>query len=155
MCRLVGENLEFFLVHPGGPYFSNKDAGAWSIPKGLREGDEDLLSTGQREFMEETGIRPAAPFHELGTVKQKGGKVVHAWAFIGSWDPATGIVCNSFSLEWPPRSGRKVDFPEVDKAEWFTYEQAIRKIIQEQIPFINRAKALFESQKTKTTRPSA
>src|SRR5690349_2485033 len=108
--------LEFFLVHPGGPYFKNKTLGVWSIPKGLPENDEDLLITAQREFKEETGITPSPPFDPLGSIQQKAGKIVHAWSFSGSWDPTTGITCNTFSIEWPPRSGRFQEFPEQDQA---------------------------------------
>ena len=144
MCRIVdGTALEYFLVHPGGPYFKKKNAGFWSIPKGLPEPEEDLLQTAQREFFEETGIRSAPPYHALGFVKQKGGKVIHAWAFQGEWEHTSGIVCNTFSIEWPPRSGRKVDFPEVDDARWFKYSDAAEAMIPEQIPFLDRAMVCF------------
>lgn len=143
MCRLQNGQLEYFLVHPGGPYFRNRDSGWWSIPKGLPEQGEDLLDTARREFHEETGISPAGPFHALGNVRQKGGKVVHAWAFKGSWDTETGIVCNTFTLEWPPRSGKKMQFPEVDKAQWFGFVAAVRMITPEQRPFLERAKEVF------------
>lgn len=142
MCRVSEGELQYFLVHPGGPYFRNKDAGVWSIPKGIPEGTEELLETARREFSEETGITPNGPYHELGAVRQKGGKVVHAWAFAGSWDRETGIQCNTFLLEWPPRSGKKLEFPEVDKAEWFGRGTAVSMIIREQIPFLNRAEEL-------------
>ncbi len=144
MCRKHNHALQFFLVHPGGPYFRNKDLGAWSIPKGLPEhGGEDILSTAQREFIEETGIHPTPPFHSVGTVRQKSGKVVHAWAFLGDWDPTTGIQCNTFKLEWPPQSGRYQEFPEQDKAAWWNFDDACSHIIAEQAPFIQRAKELF------------
>src|SRR5687767_12697521 len=104
MYRWANEELEFFLVHPGGPFFKNKDLGVWSIPKGLPENGEDLLHTAQREFKEETGLDANPPFHALGTVQQKAGKIVHAWAFEGEWDSANGITCNSFKIEWPPKS---------------------------------------------------
>lgn len=142
MCNKSAGHLQYFLVHPGGPFFANKDGGAWSIPKGLQENEEDLLAAAQREFLEETGIRPDGPFYELGSITQKGGKIVYAWAFTGAWDPSTGIVCNNFTVEWPPRSGRRVDFPEVDKAGWFDYDRAVGKVIQEQIPFLDRARLL-------------
>src|SRR5437868_1729489 len=112
MCRWNDTMLEYFLVHPGGPFFKNKDEGVWSIPKGLPEGDEDLLITAQREFLEETGIQPTPPFYQLPIIKQKGGKIVHSWTFQGSWDSVKGIVSNTFKLEWPPRSGKFQDFPE-------------------------------------------
>ena len=144
MCRIVNGNaLEYFLVHPGGPYFKKKNAGFWSIPKGIPEIEEDLLRTAQREFLEETGIRSVPPYHALGFVKQKSGKVIHAWAFEGVWEPSTGIVCNTFSIEWPPRSGKKMDFPEVDDARWFNYGDAAVAMIPEQIPFLDRAMISF------------
>ena len=144
MCRIADSiGLQYFLVHPGGPFFKNKSAGYWSIPKGLPEGEEDLMQTAQREFYEETGIRSAPPYHALGFVNQKGGKVVHAWAFAGVWEPERGIVCNTFSLEWPPRSGKRVEFPEVDDARWFNYSEAASAMIPEQIPFLERAKNYF------------
>ena len=142
MCRAHERALEYFLVHPGGPYFRNKDAGVWSIPKGIPEGTEPLIETATREFFEETGIRPGGPYYELGAIKQKGGKVVHAWMFAGSWDPGTGIQCNTFLLEWPPRSGKKVEFPEVDRARWFDYATAAAMIIPEQISFLKKAEEL-------------
>ena len=140
MCRLFNGILEYFLVHPGGPFFKNKDLGVWGIPKGLPEGTEDLISAAQREFFEETGIRPVPPLIDIGFIKQKGGKIVHGWTFLGAWDPEDGISCNSFSLEWPPRSGKNVEFPEVDKAKWMIYSEAAKQIIPEQIPFLDRAK---------------
>ena len=139
MWRKTASFLEFFLVHPGGPYFKSKTAGIWTIPKGIPEQGEQLIDTARREFIEETGIEPTPPFYDLGTIRQKGGKVVQAWSFAGSWDPETGIKCNTFALEWPPRSGKTVDFPEIDKAMWMDYELAKRLIIAEQIPFLDRA----------------
>lgn len=144
MYRRSQHGLEYFLVHPGGPYFRGKNAGVWTIPKGLAENSESLLETARREFFEETGIQPTLPFTGLGSVTQKNGKIVHAWAFEGAWEPAAGIVCNSFTLEWPPRSGRKAEFPEVDKAAWFVFEDAVHMIIAEQIPFIEKLKKLEE-----------
>jgi len=144
MYRQINDHPEFFLVHPGGPYFRKRNTGAWSIPKGLREEGEDLLETAQREFLEETGIKPTGPFHSLNGVRQKGGKIVHAWAFEGSWNPDEGITCNTFFLEWPPRSGKKVNFPEVDDAGWFELQTAFDMIIPEQIPFLKRALEIFK-----------
>ena len=135
----------YFLVHPGGPYFKNKEVGTWTIPKGLPEGNEALEETARREFLEETGIIPHPPFHDLGSVKQKSGKVVRAWAFLGSWNPAAGIVCNEFTLEWPPRSGKLLNFPEVDKAAWMDFDTAIKAIIPAQVPLLERAQAIFKS----------
>ena len=148
MYRIRGEEPEYFLVHPGGPYYIHKDSGVWTIPKGLSEEGEDLQGTAQREFFEETGIRPFPPFYELGNIRQKGGKIVHAWAFAGDWDAASGIRCNLFTLEWPPRTGKKVDFPEVDRAQWFSLEEAKVKILPEQIPFLERAKELLMARRS-------
>jgi len=104
-----------------------KDAGAWSIPKGEPDGDEDLLVTAQREFEEETGIKPVGPFIPLKPIKQKGGKIVHAWAFQGDCDPAA-IRSNTFTMEWPPKSGGQAEFPEIDRAQWFELAVARKKI---------------------------
>ena len=142
MCRKVKEDLEFFLVHPGGPFFKNKELGVWSIPKGIPEPGEDLLVAAQREFKEETGLEASPPFHSLNTIKQKRGKIVHAWAFAGEWDDATGIVCNTFRLEWPPKSGKFQEFPEADRAAWMSYDRAVQYIIAEQIPLLDRAKVM-------------
>lgn len=139
MCRFSEGELQYFLVHPGGPYFRKKDAGAWTIPKGLPNEGEPLIDAAKREFEEETGIHPAPPFFDLGNIRQKGGKSVYAWGFIGDWDPVNRITCNEFVLEWPPGSGKKVMFPEVDKADWFSYDAALLKITAEQAPFLERA----------------
>lgn len=143
MCRRRGHELEFFLVHPGGPFWANKNDGAWSIPKGEPEQGEELLQTAQREFFEETGIRPTPPFHSLGSVKQKSGKVVHAWAFEGAWDPATGIVSNMIKIAWPPSSKKFIDIPEVDKAEWMPSNKASAMINPAQVGFLTKAKEVF------------
>jgi predicted NUDIX family NTP pyrophosphohydrolase len=139
MCRKKNGELEFFLIHPGGPFFKNKDLGVWSIPKGIPDLNEDLLSAAQREFTEETGLTATPPFHELATIKQKRGKVVHAWAFEGEWNEQEGIVCNTFKLEWPPKSGRFQKFPEADRAAWMNFAKASDHIIPEQIPLLERA----------------
>jgi predicted NUDIX family NTP pyrophosphohydrolase len=144
MCRFHKNTLQFFLVHPGGPFFKNKDDGVWSIPKGIPESEsEELLTVAKREFEEETGIKPEGDFFSIGTAQQKAGKVVHAWAFIGEWDSAKEIKSNLFSLEWPPKSGRFQSFPEMDKAEWFPYDIAIKKINPAQIIFLDRASVEF------------
>ena len=145
MCRFTLETPEYFLVHPGGPFFQNKDEGFWTIPKGLPEAGEELLQTAQREFQEETGIKPRPPFHSLGTIQQKGGKIVHAWTFLGDWQPESGIRCNTFELEWPPRSGKRVEFPEVDRAQWMSYDLARSKLLQAQLPLLERAKSIYEN----------
>lgn len=130
--------LQFFLVHPGGPYFTQKNKGWWGIPKGLPNEGEELLQTALREFGEETGIMPAPPFMPLESIKQKGGKTVWAWGFEGMWDEAQGIRCNSFKVEWPYKSGKWQHYPEVDKARWFSYEEACTYINAAQIPFLDR-----------------
>jgi len=136
MYRISKGWLEVFLVHPGGPYFKNKDAGWWTIPKGLVEDGEDPLKAAQREFMEETGITSEPPFLPLGAVKQKGGKIVEAWAFVGAWEENEGFQSNTFEMEWPPKTGKKQSFPEVDQARWFTIDHAQKRINQAQIPLI-------------------
>lgn len=139
MCRKHNNVPEFFLVHPGGPYYAKKNEGTWSIPKGLPEGNEDLLATAIREFTEETGIKPHPPFYSLGSVTQKGGKVVHAWCFLGSWDESKGIVSNQIKIEWPPRTGKLITIPEADRAEWMGFDKASLMINPKQIPFLERA----------------
>ena len=139
MYRRSEGTLEVLLVHPGGPFFANKDEGAWTIPKGLPEPGEDLLQAAQREFEEETGIKPTGPFTLLTPVKQKGGKVVHAWAFEGDCDPAC-CISNTFAMEWPLKSGRYAEFPEMDKAEFFDLETAKTKINLAQAAFLDELK---------------
>jgi predicted NUDIX family NTP pyrophosphohydrolase len=141
MYRKINDIPEYFLVHPGGPFFKNKDDGFWTIPKGEPEEGEELLETAQREFFEETGIKPIPPYIQLGQVKQKGGKVVHAWAF--EKDCNDPIQCNTFSIEWPPKSGIITSFPEVDLGGYFKYEEASLKINEAQAEFIKRLKAHF------------
>ena len=136
MYRRDGEGLQVLLVHPGGPFFRNKDEGAWSIPKGEVGPGEEPLDAAVREFAEEIGVEPTGPFLALTPVKQKGGKVVHAWAFEGDCDP-TAITCNTFTIEWPPRSGRHVEFPEIDRAAFFGPEEARRKVNAGQVPLID------------------
>lgn len=127
MYRIQDGELQTLLAHPGGPLFKNKDDGAWSIPKGEIEPGEDLLEAAKREFQEETGVVPTGPFIALTPVKQKGGKVVHAWAFKGDCNPVA-TVSNSFTMEWPPRSGKQMEFPESDRADFFDVAAAKRKI---------------------------
>jgi len=131
--------LQVLLVHPGGPFFRNKDNGAWTIPKGEAMEGEDLLSRAQLEFREEIGIDPAAPdWIELGTVKQKGGKTVHAWAFEGNLPADFAVASNTSVMEWPPRSGRTQEFPEIDRVEFFSIEAAKQKINQAQVELLDR-----------------
>jgi predicted NUDIX family NTP pyrophosphohydrolase len=127
MYRIRDGSIEVLLAHPGGPLFRKKDEGSWSIPKGEPEPNEDLLVTAQREFEEETGIKPTGPFIPLAAIQQKGGKIVHAWAFEGDCDPKA-IKSNSFTMEWPPHSGKQMEYPEIDRAEFFDLETAMKKI---------------------------
>jgi predicted NUDIX family NTP pyrophosphohydrolase len=133
--RQVNKNIEFFLVHPGGPFFKNKDLGSWTIPKGEFT-DEAPLDAAIREFKEETGIDINGNFIELGKVKQKGGKTVQAWAVEFDFD-AAAVRSNTFKLEWPPRSGKMQEYPEIDRGEWFGLHSAIQKINPAQIFFLN------------------
>jgi predicted NUDIX family NTP pyrophosphohydrolase len=136
MYRRSGGVLEVLLVHPGGPFWMKKDAGAWSIPKGEYADGEEPLAAATREFQEETGLVAAGPYLPLTPVKQQGGKVVHAWAFEGDCR-AESLKSTTFSLEWPPRSGRHREFPEVDRAGWFGLEEAKRKILPGQIALLD------------------
>jgi predicted NUDIX family NTP pyrophosphohydrolase len=133
-------HLEVMLVHPGGPFWAKKDLGAWSIPKGLADEGEDLLAAAKREFLEETGATVEGEFLDLGAHKQPGGKIVVAWACEGDFDPAT-LKSNTFSLEWPPRSGRMPEFPEVDRAAWYSIDDALVKISKGQKPIVAALKA--------------
>ena len=135
MFRRGRGELQVLLVHPGGPFWKNKDLGAWTIPKGEHEAGEEALVAAAREFHEETGIEPRGPFIALTPVKQAGGKVVAAWAFEGDSD-AAAIRSNTFSLEWPRGSGRFQDFPEVDRAAWFSLDEARRKVLRGQVPLL-------------------
>ena len=135
LYRFQNKNLEVFLVHPGGPFWAKKDDGAWSIPKGEFEDDEEPLTAAKREFEEETGLKISGGFIELNPVKQKGGKMVYAWAVEGNMDPAK-IKSNNFEIEWPPGSGKMKAFPEIDNAEWFNMNNAKKKIIEAQSSFI-------------------
>ena len=125
-----------FLGHPGGPFWAKKDAGAWSIPKGEIDEGEDPLAAAKREFAEETGLRPDGELVALAPIRQKGGKVVLAWAIEGDCD-ARAIKSNVFSMEWPPKSGKMAEFPEIDRAEWFSLDEARRRINPGQLPLID------------------
>ena len=135
LYRLNGSQAEVLLVHPGGPVWRNKDNGAWSIPKGEFGDDEDPLEAAKREFKEEMGQNSGHDFIELTTVKLKSGKIVHAWAAEGEFDPGE-LKSNSFEMEWPPKSGNIQSFPEVDRASWFTLDEAKNKINIGQIPLL-------------------
>ena len=130
--------LEVLLAHPGGPFFANRDVGHWTIPKGEADGDEELTAVARREFEEETG-HPAPDGHalDLGSIVQKGGKVVFAWALEGDLDPETA-ASNTFEMVWPPGSGSVRTFPEIDRVEWFDIDEAKRRVKPTQIPLIDR-----------------
>jgi predicted NUDIX family NTP pyrophosphohydrolase len=136
--------LEVLLAHPGGPFFVRRDEGSWTIPKGEVDPGEALLDVARREFEEETGHPPPGgdPI-ELGSIVQKGGKIVHAWALEGDLDPAAASS-NSFDIEWPPRSGRRETFPEIDRVAWFTPDEARRRVKATQIPLIDRLEAALD-----------
>jgi predicted NUDIX family NTP pyrophosphohydrolase len=139
-----GGQLEVLLAHPGGPWFVAKDAGHWSIPKGEAHDDEHLLDVARREFAEETGHDvPNGPTIELGSIVQKGGKTVHAWAVEGDLDPAAAHS-NEFEIEWPPRSGRRATFPEIDRVAWFGPADARERIKSTQIPLLERLEAAVD-----------
>ena len=139
--------LEVFLVHPGGPFWAKKDEHAWSIPKGELDGGEDPLTTARREFAEETGLSTDGDFIPLAACKQSGGKVVHAFAIEGDADPAA-VKSNMFELEWPPRSGRRQAFPEVDRAAWFPLAAARTKIHKGQAPIIDELERVLSPGKS-------
>ena len=141
MYRIKDGAIQVLLAHPGGPYFKNKDEGFWTIPKGEPELTEELLVAAQREFEEETGIRPTGPFIPLNPIKQKGGKIVHAWAFNGDCNP-NAIKCNTCTIEWPPRSGRQMKIPEIDRVEFFDLGAAKKKIKAGQEAFIDEIEAI-------------
>lgn len=143
MYRRSRGRLQVFLAHPGGPFFSRKDIGAWTIPKGLIDPGEEPLAAAKREFQEETGLIPSGPYTPLSPVRMSSGKIVHAWAFEGDCDPKS-ISSNSFSLEWPPKSGITREFPEVDRAGWFDMEEAEKKITKGQAPLLRELRELLE-----------
>jgi len=138
MFRTREGRLEVLLVHPGGPYFQSKDEGAWTIPKGEVGEGEDLLQRAKMEFQEELGVAASGDWMDMGSVKQKGGKTVHAWAFAGDLKDDFKLVSNPFEMEWPPRSGKVRQFPEVDRASFFPLEEARRKINLAQTVFLDR-----------------
>jgi predicted NUDIX family NTP pyrophosphohydrolase len=142
LYRLTGGVPEVLLVHPGGPFWKNKDVGAWSIPKGEYGDDEDAEACARREFEEETGTAlPEGELSDLGTARQRSGKLVTAWAAEGDLD-ADAIVSNEFEMEWPPRSGRRQSFPEVDRAGWFGLDEAAEKLNPAQVVFLERLRGL-------------
>ncbi len=144
MYRRRAGILEVFLVHPGGPFWEKKDEGSWSIPKGEYEPEENPLEVAKREFQEETSFQALGEFIPLNPRKQPSGKIISAWALEGDCD-ASAIKSNTFSLEWPPRSGRQKEFPEVDRACWFTLEVAREKISKGQLGFLDELSQILES----------
>ena len=147
----LDHGLEVFLVHPGGPFWKNKDLGAWSIPKGLALRNEQPFQAAQREFAEETGITPFGEFLDLGETKQRADKTVRAWAFEN--DCSVKLMSNKFSMEWPPRSGRVQEFPEVDRGEWFSLQDARTRMNQGQCVFLDRLLSALRSTSTNTNPP--
>ncbi|MEY2465489.1 MAG: hypothetical protein QOD03_10 [Verrucomicrobiota bacterium] len=144
MYRVRDGELEFLLAHPGGPFWKNKDAGAWTIPKGELQPDEKPLAAAQREFEEEVGFKPQGNLIELTPIQQKGGKIVHAWAFEGDCDAAS-IKSNSYEMEWPPRSGKFQACPEVDRACFFRMAEAKQKINQAQVALLEELAIKFSA----------
>jgi predicted NUDIX family NTP pyrophosphohydrolase len=144
MYRRTGVGLEVLLVHPGGPFWKNKDLGAWSIPKGEATEGEDLLACAKREFEEETSFKPQGEFLALQPIKQKSGTIVHAWAFEGDCD-ARKIVSNTFKIQWPPRSGKWISVPEVDRADFFDIATAKQKINPAQAALLDELLELLET----------
>jgi predicted NUDIX family NTP pyrophosphohydrolase len=142
MYRRRGGALEVLLVHPGGPFWAKKDQGAWSIPKGEYEPGEDPIVAARREFAEETGIVPEGEYVALTPLRQSGGKIVHAFAVQGDCDPQA-IRSNTFVMEWPPRSGRQQEFPEIDRAGWFPLEQAKQKLLAAQVVLVEELARLL------------
>lgn len=152
--RRTGAAPEFLLVHPGGPFWARKDLGAWSIPKGEFDPDEDGLAAARREFAEETGLalKSAGAYRKLAPAKQPGGKTVHAWAVEADCD-AAAARSNLFKMEWPPRSGRMQQFPECDRAEWFPWREAMEKILKGQQPILEQVLDLLGIEHTDDRRP--
>ena len=140
------KDIEVLLAHPGGPFWAKKDLGAWSIPKGLADEGEDLLAAAKREFLEETGMTVDGEFLDLGAHKQPGGKTVVAWACEADFDTAA-LKSNMFAMEWPPRSGRMAEFPEVDKAAWYAINEAVEKINKGQAPILAALVKRFDAEK--------
>ena len=149
MYRVQDGGLEVLLAHPGGPFFRNKDDGAWTLPKGELEPDEAPLDCARREFLEETGVLAEPPFLALGEVRQKGGKTVIAWAFEGVYDAIAPPPSNTFELEWPPRSGRRMTFPEIDRLVFFGLSRAREKINPAQAALLDRLEAALSGQSDK------
>jgi len=142
MYRRSKGELEVFLVHPGGPIWAKKDKGAWTLPKGEYEEDENPLVAARREFEEETGFQATGEFRDLGSIRQKSGKIVTAWAFEGDCDPEK-LTSNTCVIEWPPRSGKHIEIPEVDRGRWFNADEAREHIREEQEKLLDNLYAAF------------
>lgn len=156
MYRWRSGRLEVFLAHPGGPYFQHKDEGYWTIPKGELEEGEDHLQAARREFEEEIGMTVHSDhFIPLGWIRQKGGKIVHAWAFAGDWEDGKPVKSVKFKIEWPPMSGKKRKFPEIDRAAFFSLYEARERIKPTQAPLIDRLEALLKSEGRSGSGPSS
>ena len=140
LFRRSSSGLELFIAHPGGPFWKDRDIGAWTIPKGIVEAGEDLLDAARREFEEETSIQPTGPFIPLGSIRQKAGKTIHAWAFESDANPDT-IVSNKMRTQWPRGSGRWIEFPEIDRCGWFDPASAKTKMNPAQAELIDRLEA--------------
>lgn len=145
MYRLRDGHLEVFLAHPGGPLFARRDEGHWTLPKGELDPGEELLAAAIREFEEEVGLKPSGELVPLGSIQQKGGKIVHAWAFRGDWKEGQAHRCSTFEMQWPPRSGRVQKFPEIDRVEFFALPEARKKLKETQHPFLDRLVAVLET----------
>ncbi|HOW67409.1 MAG TPA: NUDIX domain-containing protein [Candidatus Paceibacterota bacterium] len=155
MYRYRSEQLEVLLVHPGGPFSSGKDEDHWSIPKGEIQPGEDLLQTAKREFMEEVGLEARGMLIELGTIRQKSGKIVHGWALHGEENPPNEFRCNTFRLEWPPGSRRIREFPEIDLARFMPIPEARRKLKAAQCAFLDRLEAYLQKQNAEFIHPQS
>ena len=143
LYRKTGSGIQLFLVHPGGPFWARKDDGAWSIPKGLYAEGEDALAAAKREFQEETGAAAEGEFVQLGNFRQPSGKVIVAWGLEGDFD-ISSMSSNMFSMQWPPKSGKQQEFPEVDRASWFSPAEAIRKVLKGQRPILKKLLSCLE-----------
>ena len=144
LYRIRSQHPEVFLVHPGGPFWMKKDLGAWTVPKGEYDDGELPLDAARREYHEETGFTASGPFHELGEIRQNSGKIVTAFACPGDCDPAE-LVSNFCEVEWPPRSGRTLEIPEVDHGAWFAFDEAHTRIFTAQRPLLDRLKAILDA----------
>ena len=142
LFRRASAGLQVFIAHPGGPFWKDRDAGAWTIPKGIVEEGEDFLDAARREFEEETSIQPVGPFIPLGSIRQKAGKTIHAWAWEGDADPSR-IVSNTMRTEWPRGSGRWLTYPEVDRCAWFDAATAREKLLPAQAELVDRLEAVL------------